>query len=47
MNVQSIILLIIIMAVFLLVGYRYVRRQKRSRGCGSCNCGCDGCDTCH
>ncbi|MBQ8969614.1 MAG: FeoB-associated Cys-rich membrane protein [Bacteroidaceae bacterium] len=44
MNLQSIILLAIVLGLFLVVGYRYMRRQKRGRSCG-CNCG--GCDACH
>ena len=47
MNIQSYILLALVLAVFCLVGYRYLKRQKKSRGCGSCNCGCEGCDECH
>ena len=49
MNIQSIILLAVVLAAFLLVGYRYVRRQRRNPGCGSCNCGCNrgnGCEKC-
>ena len=45
MNIQSIILLTIILLAFAVVGYRYVRRQKNSHSCG-CNCGCEGCSGC-
>ena len=45
MNLQSILLLALVLGLFLIVGYRYVVRQKKSRSCGSCNCGCSGCDT--
>lgn len=46
MNLQSIILLSIVLALFLFVGYRYIRQRKKSRSCKGCNCGqgdCDGC----
>ncbi|MBP1531115.1 MAG: FeoB-associated Cys-rich membrane protein [Bacteroidaceae bacterium] len=46
MNIQSILLLAIVVAAFLIVGYRYVKRQKNSRGCGGCNCGCGGENDC-
>ncbi len=45
MNLQSIILLGVVLAVFGLVLYRYVKRQKKSHGC-NCGCGCHGCDEC-
>ncbi len=41
MNLQSIILLSIILLVAAIVAYRYIRRQKRNGGCGSCNCSCN------
>lgn len=47
MNLQSIILLTIVLGAFAIVGYRYIRRQKKSGGCGSCNCDCSDCSTCH
>lgn len=44
MNLQSILLLSVILVVFCIVGYRYIRRQRKSGGCGSCNnCACDDC----
>ena len=46
MNIQSLILLIFILGVFCTVLFRYIRRQRRHPGCGSCNCGCDSCDAC-
>ena len=45
MNLQSIILLSIIIVVFAVVLFRYVKRQRKSRGCGSCN-SCNTCSTC-
>ena len=43
MNLQSILLLSLIFILFFIVGYRYIRRQRKSGGCGSCNCACDNC----
>ena len=40
MNLQSIILLSVIIVVAAIVAYRYIRRQKRNGCCGSCNCNC-------
>ena len=47
MNLQSILLLAIVAIVFLVVGYRYVKRQRNNPGCGSCNCDCSCSATCH
>ncbi|MBR4758171.1 MAG: hypothetical protein IK084_05110 [Bacteroidaceae bacterium] len=44
MNLQSILLLTVILLVAYIVGYRYYRRQRRTGGCGSCNCQCDSCE---
>ncbi|MDE6634598.1 MAG: FeoB-associated Cys-rich membrane protein [Bacteroidaceae bacterium] len=46
MNLQSIILLSIVLALFLLVGYRYIRKQKKGRSCKECNCGQGNCGGC-
>lgn len=43
MNIQSILLLSLVVIAFAVVGYRYVRRQRRNPGCDSCNCDCDHC----
>ncbi len=43
MNVQSIILLAVVVAAFGFAVYRFVRKQRRSGGCDSCNCNCDNC----
>ena len=44
MNVQSILLLALIVAVAGVVLVRYVKRQKRTGGCASCQG--DGCPHC-
>ena len=46
MNLQSIILLSVILLVAAIVAYRYIRRQKRNGCCGSCNCNCNCSNMC-
>ena len=46
MNIQSLLLLLSILAVFGIVLIRYVRRQRRHPGCGcGYNCSCNACDS--
>ena len=45
MNVQSILLLTLIVVVAGIVLVRYVRVQRRTGGCGTCQCGdCPHCN---
>ncbi|MCR4920279.1 MAG: hypothetical protein K5945_01030 [Bacteroidaceae bacterium] len=45
MNLQSLLLLALIVVVAGLVLIHYVKSQKRTGGCGSCRCGsCPHCD---
>ncbi len=46
MNIQSMALLAVVAAAFVMALYRFVRGQKRSGGCGSCGCNCN-CENCH
>ncbi len=46
MNIQSIILLTIVLATFGIVLFRYIRRQQRHPNCSSCNCCSDDCSSC-
>ncbi len=46
MNIQSIVLLALVVAAFASVLYHFIRKQSGGGGgcgCGSCNCGCDHC----
>ena len=40
MNIQSILILTAILITAVIVAYRYIHRQKRTGGCGTCNCSC-------
>ncbi len=43
MNAQSLVLLAIVVAAFAVALYKFVRKQRHSGGCGSCNCDCGHC----
>ncbi len=43
MNAQSIALVTVVAGLFVLALVLFVRKQRRTKGCGSCSCGCQGC----
>ncbi len=46
MNVQSFILLAIVVVAFVFALYRFISKQRRGGSCGGCSCNCN-CDNCH
>ena len=45
MNIQSWIVLLAVVALFVAVFRFYMKKQRRNKGCGSCGCSC-GCNDC-
>ena len=46
MNIQSWIVLLAVVALFIAVFRFYMKKQRRNKGCGGCSCGCNDCEHC-
>lgn len=46
MNIQSWIVLLAVVVLFVGVFRFYMKKQRRNKGCGGCSCGCNDCEHC-